>query len=59
MQEMTAEEYRSFLLDRARTASFRTVLADGRTWSPFGSTRRRHLCLYRGRDDGEGKEHEA
>jgi PPOX class probable F420-dependent enzyme len=30
MQEMTAEEYRSFLLDRARTASLATVRADGR-----------------------------
>jgi PPOX class probable F420-dependent enzyme len=30
MQEMTAEEYRSFLLDRARTASLATARADGR-----------------------------
>jgi PPOX class probable F420-dependent enzyme len=30
MQEMTAAEYRSFLLDRARTASLATVRADGR-----------------------------
>jgi PPOX class probable F420-dependent enzyme len=30
MQEMTTEEYRSFLLDRARTASLATVRADGR-----------------------------
>jgi PPOX class probable F420-dependent enzyme len=30
MQEMTVEEYRSFLLDRARTASLATVRADGR-----------------------------
>ena len=30
MQEMTAEEYRRFLLDRARTASLATVRADGR-----------------------------
>jgi len=31
MKEMTAEEYRSFLLDRARTASLATVRAAGRT----------------------------
>jgi PPOX class probable F420-dependent enzyme len=30
MQEMMSEEYRSFLLDRARTASLATVRADGR-----------------------------
>ena len=30
MQEMTTEEYRSFLLDRARTASLARVRADGR-----------------------------
>jgi PPOX class probable F420-dependent enzyme len=30
MQDMTTEEYRSFLLDRARTASLETVRADGR-----------------------------
>ena len=30
MQEMTAEEYRSFLLNRARAASLVTVRADGR-----------------------------
>ncbi len=30
MEEMTAEEYRSFLLDHARTASLATVRADGR-----------------------------
>jgi PPOX class probable F420-dependent enzyme len=29
-QRMTEEEYRSFLLDRARTASLATVRADGR-----------------------------
>ena len=29
MQEMTAEEYRSFMLDRARTATLATVRADG------------------------------
>ena len=29
MQEMTAEEYRIFLLDHARTASLATVWADG------------------------------
>lgn len=30
MSEMTAAEYRSFMLDRARTASLATVRADGR-----------------------------
>ncbi len=30
MQEMTDAEYRSFLVDRARTASLATVRADGR-----------------------------
>jgi PPOX class probable F420-dependent enzyme len=29
MQEMTAEEYRSFMLDHARTATLATVRADG------------------------------
>lgn len=31
MQEMTTEEYRSFLLDRARTATLATVRVDGDT----------------------------
>ncbi|HET7481203.1 MAG TPA: PPOX class F420-dependent oxidoreductase [Rubrobacteraceae bacterium] len=30
MPEMTSEEYRGFMLDRARTASLATVRADGR-----------------------------